>query len=520
MKRKVVLYLSMLYAFSLNAQSEPYTGKQKNLISDAEVNFEQGDYLRVINELSNLVSIDVENFHLHTLIGNSYFMLHNYDSAKVHLELAKDGNVDTYFKLAYLSLNQENLKESREYLNIYLKYRVEKKSKIPLAESAQLSNNIDFAKKMLKSPEIVNIINLAESINSKAHEYGPLISADEELMIFTSRRTKDNELLDPYGEPFENVYFSNSIDGTSWSSSKLLKGKVNTSSHDACVGLSPDGNTLFLYKNNKNGIGGDLFESLFINGEWTTPVRMSKNINGLKSREPSASVSLDGKTLYFSSDRKGGFGGFDLYRVIKLPNGEWSLPLNLGAGVNSIFDDDAPFIHPNGKTLYFSSKGFENMGGYDIFKSESKKGAFQIPTNLGYPTNSTKDDIYFTISANEKHGYYSSNKKGGYGKQDIYRIDYLEKRLRQSVVSAKVTVDGVPSSSEIMLSYMKSGELVGVFSSQSSTGKFIFLVNPNVEYELTIKGERTKDYREIISYSVEDLLINQKKEIKLKGEEK
>ena len=377
--------------------------------------------------------------------------------------------------------------------------------------------NIAFAEEQLQYPEIVNIINLGDAINTEAHEYVPLISANEELIIFTSRREEDSKTMDPLGEPFENVYYSKSIDARTWSPAKLLEGKVNTDGHDACVGLSPDGNTLYIFRTNENQVGGDLYESLFIDNKWITPVRMSKNINGLYSIEPSASISLDGSTFYFSSNREGGFGGFDLYRVIKLPNGEWSLPLNLGPGVNTIFDEDAPYIHPDGTSLYFSSKGFQNMGGYDIFKSVSKDDVFQSPVNLGAPTNSTKDDIYFTIPANEQHGYYSSGKKGGYGKQDIYRIDYLERSLRQSVIAAKVTLNGTPSFSEISLIDLETGEMVGVYSSNPTTGKFIFLVNPDVEYELIVEVDGAEEYSEIVSYTVEDLLHNQKKLIQLKG---
>lgn len=516
MERILIICFGLLLTYGAKAQSEAFSGKQKRQFWDAEIAYDQGDYLTAIKELKELRKIDPSLIKLNYLLGDSYFLLEKYDSAKVFLEQGKTQNIDAFYKLAYLSLNEENFKAAAEYLKRYSNLSLVDKSKIPSYESAQLLNNIAFAELQLESPEIVNIINLGESINTSAHEYVPLISANEELMIFTSRRAEDSNSQDPLGEPFENVYSSQNLDGRKWNVAKLLEGEVNTQGHDACVGLSPDGNTLFLFRTSDNGIGGDLFESLYIDSKWTTPVRMSKNINGTLSIEPSASISLDGRTLYFSSNREGGFGGFDLYRVIKLPNGEWSLPLNLGAGVNSIFDEDAPFIHPDGKSLYFSSKGFKNMGGFDIFKSVSKDGIFQQPINLGYPTNSTKDDIYFTISVNEQHGYYSSDKKGGYGKQDIYRIDYLEKSLRQSVISAEVTLNGAPSFSEISLIEVETGDLIGVFSSNASTGKFIFLVNPDVEYELIIEGDNVEEYSEIVSYTVEDLMNKQKKLIKLK----
>jgi hypothetical protein len=152
-----------------------------------------------------------------------------------------------------------------------------------------------------------------------------------------------------------------------------------------------------------------------------------------------------------------------------------------------------------------------------VFKTELKNKNWANPANLGSPTNTSKDDIYFTISANEKHGYYSSAKEGGFGGQDIYVIDYLEKSLRQSVISAELTVNGIPSSLEISLIDLETGELAGIYRSNPMNGKFIFLVNPNVEYEIIVEGENIEEFSEIINYSVKDLLSKQKKQIKVKG---
>src|SRR5690606_28634117 len=144
--------------------------------------------------------------------------------------------------------------------------------------------------------------------------------------------------------PFEDIYISYNENGE-WSKAEPIPGDVNTPKHDACVGLSPDGERLFTYRSNENLIGGDIYESILIDGRWTTPVRMDDEINNYETIEPSASLSLDGKTFYFSSNREGGYGGFDIYRVKLLPNGEWSLPKNLGPNINTPYDDDAPFIH-------------------------------------------------------------------------------------------------------------------------------------------------------------------------------
>ena len=306
MRKIFILCVGVLSVLSTKAQPDSFTGKQKRQIWDAEIAYERGDYLSVINELKSIGKIDQKFVYLNYMIGDSYFIMEKYDSAKVFLELAKFERVDACFRLAYLSLNQEKIEEAAEYIQQYKKLIAKQKSQVPAHESAQLFSNIAFAKTALESPEIVNIINLGEAINSADHEYVPLISADEELLLFTSRREADSELLDDFGKPFENVYASKNVDGRKWSPAKLIDGNVKTDGHDACVGLSPDGNTLFLFRSSDNGLGGDLYESLFIDGKWTIPVRMSNNINGYLSIEPSASISLDGSTLYFSSNREGG----------------------------------------------------------------------------------------------------------------------------------------------------------------------------------------------------------------------
>lgn len=498
------------------AQSSLFTKKQKQIYWDAETYYELGDYPSVIKELSKIEEVDLSYSSLYFMLGDAYFAMDDYKKAFSYLKRGSDKHNDGLYQMAYIKLYQEELDSARFYLSQFQENWNSKKSRVQAYELSQLQENIKNAEHFLANPEIVNIINLGGKVNTENDEYVPLVSADEELLVFTSRRVKEGEALDPFGKAFEDIYSSVLISGTNqWGEASLVEGDVNTESHDACVGLSPSGSTMYIFKTNENLIGGDLYESLKLNGRWTTPIIMGDNINNVESIEPSASISLDGKTFYFSSNRAGGYGGFDIYRVKKLPNGEWSLPLNLGPTINTPFDEDAPFVHPNGKHLYFSSKGHENMGGYDVFVAELKDEKWAQPMNLGVPTNSTKDDVYFTISVNERHGYYSSDKEGGYGGQDLYMIDYLEKELRQSVISGKIMLNGEPINADISLIDSESGDLIGVYTSNAKTGKFIFLVDANVEYELIVEGDTFEEYSDIISYSIEDLLKKQNKVIQL-----
>ncbi len=199
---------------------------------------------------------------------------------------------------------------------------------------------------------------------------------------------------------------------------------------------------MIVYRTNKELTGGDLYFSVFENTNWSNLEKLPEAINS-KYAESSASLSEDGNILYFSSDRDGGYGGKDIYRSIRFGNGDWSLPLNLGPTINSKFDDDAPFISADGKSLYFSSKGHKTIGGFDIFKLSLKEdgNSWSLPQNLGYPVNTVKDDIYFVTTEDENKGYYSSSRDGGYGGQDIYRINLIDKNQMVVIVKGQVYVE-------------------------------------------------------------------------------
>ncbi|MES2734434.1 MAG: OmpA family protein, partial [Bacteroidota bacterium] len=199
--------------------------------------------------------------------------------------------------------------------------------------------------------------------------------------------------------------------------------------------VSPNGKQLFIYKDSKSG---DIYASSLVDSvtyQWSKPVSMGDNINS-RFQEPSISMTADGKIVFFSSDRPGGLGGLDIYYSRKQSDGTWGVATNLGNTINTPYDEDAPFIHPDGETLYFSSRGHATMGGYDIFRCYFEKDQWTKPENLGYPINTVDDDSYFVLSADNNHGYYASANDGGFGEKDIYVISMPK---RESLNSANVT---------------------------------------------------------------------------------
>jgi outer membrane protein OmpA-like peptidoglycan-associated protein len=263
------------------------------------------------------------------------------------------------------------------------------------------------------------LVNIGPVVNSEYAEYSPVISADESMLIFTSRRqgTTGNR-KDVDNEFFEDIYVSKKTETGTWGRPENIGTTINTEFHEACNGISNDGKELYIFRETH---GGDIYKCVQkADGNWSSPERM-EHIN-TKHEEASITFSGDGKMMIFSSDRPGGIGRLDLYFCTKNDKGEWSAPQNIGTTINTQYDEDSPFLNNDATTLFFSSAGFNTMGGYDIFKSTFVDGKWTEPVNMGYPINTTDDDIYYVESGDGIHGYYASVRSDGSGEKDIYMI--------------------------------------------------------------------------------------------------
>lgn len=308
----------------------------------------------------------------------------------------------------------------------YLKY-LQQKPKVILAAIDDVKKKIDecmVGKTLSEKPQRVFVDNLGPEINTSFPEYGPSITTDEETIFFTSRRPnsiggKREESDQGY---YEDVYSSVKTEGK-WQTAKQLSKNVNSESHDAVSGLSPDGTKLYVFRFDFED-GGDIYESTLFGTDWERPERMNKNVN-TKYHESSVSISFDWRHLFFVSDKESGFGDRDIYYSETAPNGEWGPSQNIGPEINTKYGEEAVFMHPDGVTLYFSSKGHNTMGGYDIFKTTLVDGKWQTPENLGYPINGPDDDVFFVVSGSGNRAYFAASKPGGFGDYDIYKITFL-----------------------------------------------------------------------------------------------
>lgn len=254
--------------------------------------------------------------------------------------------------------------------------------------------------------EKIIITNIGETVNTPYDEYAPIISADGLMMIFTSKRPLTKKDIEDNEQGLENVYVSYYDDMIwKWSEPALLGELINQpGNNNSAIALSNDGQRMLLYRGDPDG---NIYESVLIGEEWSDPVELVKPINSSK-HESTASISPDGRTIYFVSNRKGGQGQLDIWQCHQDNTGSWGTAENLGGIINTMDDEEGVFIHPDGKTLYFSSKGHNTTGGYDIFKSVFANGNWTTPVNLGTSINTPQDDLFFTQTADGKTGYYSS----------------------------------------------------------------------------------------------------------------
>ncbi len=431
--------------------------------------------------------------------------------------------VDFYLGKAY-HYHHEFSKAQTHYLKFQKAYDEGDKSLQKLVTNSDLKRyikNCDHGKVLIANPiPEFYIENLGSPINSEWPEYVPVISADETELIFTSRRpdTQGGGRDPETGDFYEDLYISKRNEPTDpWSTPENMGPTINTSGHDASVALSADGLELFIYRSGSSSVGqlfsGDLYQSENRSGVWKEPFKLQTGINS-EFWEPHASISSDEKVLYFASNRPGGFGGLDIYVIRRLPNGDWALPQNLGPTINTAEDEDSPFIHPdaNNNTLYFSSKGHNSMGGYDVFRTTFNPltSEWSSPENIGYPINSADDDIYFVWSADGTRAYFSSIRDDSYGDLDIYIVNLPEKSSNVMLVKGRIiddeTEEAVPA--VITVRNNETNEIVGIYNPDLSNGSFKILLPLGNNYGISVDAENYLFYSENISLP-NDLIYTQ-----------
>ncbi len=407
-----------------------------------------------------------------------------------HEYTIKTAPMEVYYYLGKSFHLNYKLDSAIKYFNLFLK-KAGKKHYLRTKADHDLKQ-CDIAKNNLANPKNYVLTNIGPQINSAYSEYSPVLTIDESALFFTSRRLRtdkkfitNKDIYNPSdGKHFEDVYVSyKNLKTNQWNTPELVAFS-KSNSNQATISVTGDGQLLYIYRDDAGGNGDIYFSERNEMGfDKLTPL----DVINSESWETHVTTSINGQTMYYVSDRDGGLGGRDIYRCVKLPNGAWSKSLNVGPPINTPFDEESPFLHPDGKTLYYSSNSKESMGGFDIFFSQIQNdGQWSFPINMGYPLNTVEDDLYFPISADGKRGFYASSHEGGYGEKDIYEITF-ESSESAPVAILKGYIDPgpnneIPSGIVIWVTDITEGNDPLQYIPNKKNGSYVFSLIPCHEY--------------------------------------
>lgn len=506
------LFFLFMLAGKSNAQADQFVFENAavglkttdlKLLKDAQIKFDQELYNEALVLFESIS--DKNQLYVNYLKGICY--ARDVDSKEKALApiYALNDTVNAvkgyYFNLAYALARNDSMNKAIQYYEKALAIEEKKLIKNTLL-IGEINLRIENCKNLINLKDLKNFVkvrSIGKPINSGADEYGPLIPSNEAMMIYTYRgpnskggkqKVKGSKIknIDNVELYYEDVFCSKKINDTLWSEPKGVD-NLNTNTHDAAVSLSPDGTELFIYRNVGKG-NGDLYLSTLQGDNWSKPVIQLK----LNSNEWDGSACFipNEDKIIFSSERKGGFGGKDLYYAERIKENFWGNIKNLGPEINTKYDEDAPFITSDGEILFYASNNKNSIGGYDIFRCDLIGTELQSPYNVGAPINTDNDDKYFTVRADGKVAYYSSYKRGGDGGQDIYAVEpgIPGKPVQLLQIEGLITVDGRPSFASIDIkSVLHDKHLKFRVYSNKSTGSFLSNLPPGDEYELTVTVE-------------------------------
>ncbi|MBL7890166.1 MAG: PD40 domain-containing protein [Bacteroidia bacterium] len=520
---KKILYLLVMCLVSfntVNAQKKNVIEKSEDEIKmfNAQQSFYAGDFQKALSIYKDVLAGKPNDANVMGRIAECHFEMKQYSDAQEIAEKAKSVDEKAYENTALIlgkiyHMNGKLTEAAAEYA--FYKALVGDSKKAEDAEIDRYIKQVNTAKELIEKPANVTVVNMGDNINSEYDDKAPMVSADGKTLIFTSRRPGKTSALDKDGDNgyFEDIYISKwDTTKKAWGNAELIPGSINTDGHDACTSLSPDGKQIYLYKNDieAESRGGDIYVSkISSSGKWGAPRSMGKPIN-TTYWEGGGCISPDGKSFYFISERKGGFGHGDIYVLKKKTKSEWEkTPVNIGADINTPEDEGGLFLAPDGKTLFFTSKGHNSMGGYDIFKTVNENGKWSTPVNLGYPINTVKNDYCFSLSVDAQTGYFTSDRTGGFGERDLYKVDLanypvLEKDMKPKAANGPVmailkgdvfdATAGTGMEAEILILDETGAKVASTNASEGSGEYFItLLANKTYQIKIEVKGYKPID---------------------------
>jgi outer membrane protein OmpA-like peptidoglycan-associated protein/Tfp pilus assembly protein PilF len=489
----LILFLVCVCFQVVFAQSPPYSSKNKKAI----VQYEMGKRflaLRKFNEaifcFENAAEKDKRFVEAYIALAGCYRILRDDSKVKIYLLSAfslkpnMPENVYEYYFLASLLMKEGDYPNAARYLDQFFSYHPSDMRVIPSAK--RMLANCQYAQQAIKNPLKFSPEILPSPLNRFRNQYFPSLTADGQFLLYTVRNpTGMNEQ--------EDLYFSEKWK-TGWTVPQQVSTRINTKENEGAATISGDGKTMvYTYCTPTNGC--DLYITRKVGKEWTQPASIGSQIN-TRLWESHPALSADGRTLYFASERMGGFGKEDIWVTEIDSSNNWSKPVNLGPSVNTADSDYTPYIHPNGTSLYFSSRGWPGMGGADLFWSEKKgDSAWSVPQNLGYPVNTFADELGLAVSSDFSVGYFSKDVADNQGRyiSMLYSFqvpESMKSETRCIYLKGRVLDDstGFPLKAKVELVNLQTGKIEQNVFSDGQNGSYLLVVSSKKNYGLFVSA--------------------------------
>jgi hypothetical protein len=491
MKRLYILFLSIFLVYPVFSQVEDDLDVA---LEDGDFFFLDEDYQEAIFYYLKLVDTDRMNENIQYKIGVCYLNIpgeeHNaipflekaiQNTAGKYRERFSDETRAPAHAYFYLARAYHYNNELDKALDMYNRFKA-----LPEFEGNYNVGMVDAEITACEKAKIIQDIpisleyqDIGDPVNTQRDNYYPVISKDESFLVYMSELAF-----------YDGVFTSRKIEGK-WSEPNNITPQIESDGDVVPTCLSADGKELYLVKGEGNN--RDVYISRLVNGVWTKMERLNDNVNSNRA-ESHASISSDGKTLYFTSNRRGGVGELDIWKSERLSSGDWGPAVNLGRAINTEFDEESPYLTGNDTVLVFSSRGHYNMGNFDIFyATKLDDNTWSVPTNIGFPLNTTGDDYFYVPAGGMNRGYMARKLPEGAGGMDIYRYEILPEE-EEEIVPFTGIIDSrdLRSTSgkdfEITVTDKMTGMVIAIIRYDSEKGVFTY-ETPYGNYSFSIKEE-------------------------------
>ncbi len=516
--RILLSYILILVSFYTTAQNR-YTSTNKKAIKSYEEalqSFNKMDYTAASELMLKAIKYDDKFIEAHIVLAEIYVESGNrikaINSYRSTINIDPDFFPGIYFSLAQLEMMENEFDQAKIHLEKYLNYKNLKP--VSISRAKHKLKSCEFAIEAIKNPVAFNPINLGENINTEYDEYWPTLTADEQTLIITRlvpKNQKEISLVEnkkagdeqskkiiPVNiQGLKNVqedFYISIKENDIWAKAINAGEPLNTDRNEGAQTILVDGRIMYFTACNRvDGKGRcDIYVTHKNGSEWTEPINIGAPVNS-KFWEAQPSISPDGKTLYFVSNRDGGIGQKDIWMSNLKKDGTWTKPFNPGEKINTRGQEQSPFIHPDNRTLYFASEGKIGMGGFDLYKvTRNDDGSWSDPVNLGYPINTAHNEIGLIVNAKGDRAFFSSDRFTDKGR-DIFEFELYKAARPQAVSYLKGRVYNADNKKNLFAHFelidLDTKKVIMNSESDSVTGEFLICLPTNNDYALNVSKE-------------------------------